>query len=330
MLWTARKGPDEYGLKGTIEAGQYHSSHDDDFVNKMLEAFAHKEFNHRNKLDLSASYDYLYEQRGTGRSQVTGLSAILDSPNKYVDWTVGGRYAYGADTAQGRLELDLEHFDEEYKNHRDTTRFYDYDADTAGITFYYRVMPRTSLLFEVSYKDIDYDQTAAGSATLDSDETKYEAGVKWEATAKTTGRAQIGRTEKDFDAASRKDEDFTSWAVGVTWDLRSYSTIDLSTSSEPTETNLGGDFIERTQYNITWDHFWNDRVSTFLSGDFSNEDYQGSIRDDDITAYGIGVRYGFRRGVRLGAEYRYASRDSNIALGDYSDNIFMLSAEIGY
>ncbi len=332
LMWSARRGTDEIGIKGTLEVGQYHSSHDDDYVNKLINVFAHKEFNSKNKLDLSASYDYMYEQRGTGQSEIGsgGLLTVQNSPNKYVDWTAAARYTYGGDTSIGQLEFDVDHFDKEYQNHRDTTQFYDYDADRVGATFYYRVMPKTRLLFELSHRDIDYDKTATGDVKLDGDERKYEIGVTWDATAKTTGRAQVGRTDKDFDASSRKDSDFTSWEVGVLFSPRTYSTIDLSTSRKPSETNGSGNFIERTNYGVTWDHAWNERLSSFVVGDFNNEDYQGSNRDDDISSYGLGVRYGFRRGVRFGAEYRYSNRDSNIQLRDYRDNQFILSAEVGY
>jgi hypothetical protein len=71
-------------------------------------------------------------------------------------------------------------------------------------------------------------------------------------------------------------------------------------------------------------------VSTNLGGSYLTRDYQGFDRDDDISRVNVGVDYTIRRGIRLGAEYKYHSKNSSQRFFDYDDNIFMLSADIGF
>jgi len=329
LSWLLKKGVDKIKLNSELEIGLYHSSHNDDYINKMFDALLHKEFSHRSKLELLTSYDYIIETRGTGQSQGADLSALA-SPNKYVDWTLGSKYVYGSNNSIGKIEINLDYLNKEYKNHRITTQFLNYEAKTLEAIFYYRVMPKTHLLFEVSRKNIEYDKTVVNGFSLDSDETKFQVGVTWKATQKTTGRAQIGRTQKKFDAKGRGDSTLTSWEVGVRWSPLSYSTLDLTTTGSPTETNGSGDFINHRAYKIAWNHNWNQSFTTALETSFSNDSYEGSNRDEDMMSYSVGLNYKLKKWLAFSTKYKYSSRDSNIKAGDFDNNILMFSVKIGY
>jgi len=329
LSWLIKKGVDKIKLNTELEIGLYHSSHNDDYINKMFDALLHKEFSHRSKLELLTSYDYIIESRGSGQSQGADLSA-LTSPNKYVDWTLGTKYVYGSNNSIGRIELNLDYLNKEYKNHRTTTQFLNYESKSLATIFYYRVMPKTHLLFEVSRKNIEYDKTAVNGFSLDSDETKLQIGVKWKATQKTTGRAQIGRTRKQFDASGRGDSTLTSWEIGVRWSPLSYSSIDLTTTGAPAETNGSGDFINHRSYQLAWKHNWNSSFATSLATSFSNDSYEGSNRDEDLVSYSVGLNYKLKKWLSFSTEYKYSSRDSNIKAGDFDNNTVMFSVKIGY
>ncbi len=327
ILLGAQQGTDYYTAKYTLKAGRYHSSRNDDYVDHLLQFNTHNEFNYRNKLDLSLDYLNLHESRGSGISD--GGAGISNTPDEYRDVLFAGTYTYGGEESIGRIELDASHLDKKYTNHRDRTRGFDRNEDELGATFYYRVMPKTSLLFEAKFKDIEYENDIAGIPTLDGDEATYLVGVTWESTAKTTGIAKIGKTYKDFDASARKDRDFTNWELGVEWSPLTYSTFNVTSASNASETNGTGNFIRNKSFAISWQHAWSDRLSSSMSTSFVNEDYIDSIRDDDLENYSAGVDYQFRRGVAFGVDYTYSIRDSNIRSLDYTDNIIMFSAKIG-
>ncbi len=322
-----QQGVNYYTAKYTLKAGRYHSSRNDDYVDHLFNIDTHTEFNHRNKLNIKFDYLKLHENRGSGISDGTGR--VSSTPDEYNDTELFGSYTYGGDTAIGRIQLDASHFDRKYTNHRDKTRVFDRDEDEFGATFFYRVMPKTFLLFEARYKDISYDNTPLRVSKLDGDEQTYQAGITWEATAKTTGIAKLGKTYKDFDASEFKDDDFTSWELGVEWSPLTYSIFKIKSSSEPIASTGSSTFIKEKVLDLSWRHNWSDRVQSNIRTRFSNRDYISSLRDDDIEEYLFGMEYRFQRTIAFGAEYTYETRDSNIRGLDYTDNIIMFAVKIG-
>ncbi len=323
----ANDGLNQYSATYTIKAGRYHSSRDDDYVDHLFSMNSHNEFNYRNQLNLEFDYMHLHENRGTGLTD--NARFIKNSPDEYNDMLIGGNYIYGGDESNGRIKVEASHFEKDYTNNRSDTRDYDRDEDTIGGTFYYRIMPKTSLLFEAEYKDINYDNNPLYVDKLDGDEQKYQVGVTWEATAKTTGTAQIGWTYKGFDSSEYNDENFLSWAFMLGWSPMTYSIIDISSSRYSVETAGQGSYIENSEYMVAWSHAWSEKINSRLSSRFVNQDYQQSHRDDDVIDFGIGADYIFRRGVVLSLDYDYKNRDSNQKNSDYNDNAFMLSVKMG-
>ncbi|MCP3848614.1 MAG: outer membrane beta-barrel protein [Gammaproteobacteria bacterium] len=326
MLGT-QKGPSFYTAKYTLKAGRYHSSRDDDYVEHLFNIDTHTEFDHRNKLDVNFDYEKLHEKRGSGISDGTGR--VSSTPDEYRDAFFSGTYTYGGSTAIGRIELNASHLDRKYTNHRDNSRVFDRNEDEFGGTFFYRVMPKTYLLFEVKYKDINYDNTPLRVPKLNGDETSYQAGVTWEATAKTTGIAKLGKTYKNFDASQYKDDDFTSWELAVEWAPLTYSVFKIKSSSTPIASTGSSTYIKEQLLALSWHHAWSERVKSKIRARFTSDDYLGSTREDDREYYLAGMEYQFRRGIAFGIDYTYKTRDSNRINSDYTDNIFMLTAKIG-
>ena len=327
VILGTQKGPSFYTAQYTLKAGRYHSSRNDDYVDHLFNIDTHTEFDHRNKLDINFDYEKLHENRGSGISDGTGR--VSKTPDEYRDTFLTGTYTYGGDTAIGRIKLNGSHLDRQYTNHRENTRVFDRNEDEIGATFFYRIMPKTFLLFEARYKDIEYDNTPLRVSKLDGDETTFQAGVTWEATAKTTGTAKLGKTYKDFDASQYKDDDFTSWEVGAEWAPLTYSIFKIKSSSTPIASTGSSTFIKQQLLALSWHHAWSDRVKSKLGTRFINEEYIGSTRDDDLEYYWAGMEYQFRRGIAFGIDYTYKTRDSNRIGSDYSDNVFMLTAKIG-
>ncbi len=324
---SAQQGANNYTANYTLKAGRYHSSRNDDYVDHLFKLNSHNEFNLRNKLDLSFDYLKLHERRGTGISD--SIIGVSKTPDEYRDLLFKGSYTYGGDQATGRLKFDASHLDKKYTNNRDKTRVFDRKEDGFGGTFFYRIMPKTSMVFEAVYKDIEYINDPAVVAKLDGDEQTYQIGVTWDTTVKTTGVVKIGKTYKNFDANVRDDDDFTSWELGVKWALRSYSVVNITSKSYPSETNGTGNFVRNKLFDISWGHAWSDRLSSTLQTSFRNEDYVDSPRDDDLVFYSAAMDYQFQRTVSFGVNYSYSTRDSNINFQDYTDNTVLFSVKIG-
>ncbi|MAY43407.1 MULTISPECIES: outer membrane beta-barrel protein [unclassified Neptuniibacter] len=317
------KGLDVYSLNYAIKQGVYEADSADNYTDHDLTAQARLDFNVRNRLELLARYLKTHEDRGTGLNQGSAATANPE-PVEYHENTLSAKYSFGGLEAKGRIDVSGQLVDREYDNFRAQTEGKDRQTASASATFYYRVMPKTSLLFEVNYEDIDYDLAAI---TLDSVETEYLLGATWEATAKTTGIVKVGYAEKDFSSAARDDDDGLSWELAMEWAPKTYSVVSFVTSKEEEETDGTGNYIDTTSWSLNWQHDWTDKVISRASYGQSDSDYVSSTRKDESTNYGVGVTYKMRRWLDLGLDYNYSDRESNVAGTDYDKNSVYLTLQ---
>jgi hypothetical protein len=314
----ARPGPHKFDFALRIDDGRYYSSAADSYTDYSLLGNGDLVFSGRMGLTLRAEHRHGHDPRG---STDRGVSA---TPDEYDNSGIDGVFRYGAPGARGRIEIDAGAFARRYTNNRLSTAASDRDTSALGGTFFWRVMPRTELLFQAQHRDIDYRLAAS---TLDSTEDRYLVGVKWEATAATTGTAKFGRLKKDFDSPLRQDFSGSSWDVGVRWSPLTYSVFDFVTSKQASESTGVGDTVVGTNYGVTWSHAWSSRLRTQALASFRNDAYTGAgvSRKDDTTSFGLRVAYDFRRWLRFGAEYTHFERDSNDNAFNYKRNLLLFT-----
>ena len=317
------KGLNVYSLNYAVKQGLYEHDSADNYTDHDLTAQAYLDFDIRNRLELLARYLKSHEDRGTGLNQGAAATSN-DEPVEYHVNTLSAKYGFGGLEAKGRIEVAAQVDDREYDNFRSQTEGKDRKNVSTSATFYYRVMPKTSLLFEVSREDIDYDLS---TITLDSTETEYLVGATWDATAKTTGIVKIGYAEKDFDSASREDDDGISWELAMEWAPKTYSVVTFVTSKEEEETDGTGNYIDTTSWSLSWQHDWSDVLISRASYGQSDADYVTSTRKDENTNYGVGVTYKMRRWLDFGLDYSYSDRDSNVADTDYDKNAIYFTVQ---
>ena len=261
------------------------------------------------------------DDRGTGAAE-GGTGVVQNKPDDYRQYEVIGSGVYGSEASNGRGELDVGYMDKKYNNNRATTFSRDREDTSVDGRIYYKIMPKTSLLFDARYTDIDYDNDAPGVASLDGSSYSALMGLTWAATYKTTGKATIGYRQRDFDS-TRKDDGGLAWEAEVIWQPRTYSTFNLSTSSEFKETNGTGNAIEEDAVTFGWTHYWQDRLSTNANFRYASNDFAGDTtgRDDDLINMGVSLNYEMRRWLTVGASYDYDERDSNFNSFDYERNV---------
>lgn len=289
----------------------------------------------RSQFGLNASYKLGHDPRGTANRQ-GALSQLPLAVDEWRETGIGGQFAYGADGAKGGLEINAGYANLDYRNNE----FYNIDGQQIpgtiarerdwtyfDGTFLYRIQPKTQLTVGARAMDIDYDF----DDSLDSNELFYGVGVRWDATAKTTGRLEIGRTEKDFDLEGREDYSGLTYSLGVDWRPRTYSQISLTAARALTETDGSGDFVLYDQFIAGWSHDWNARLSSSVDVGFGTEEYRPSDREDDIQFFGVGGRYQVARWLQVGASYRTFERDtgdrSTLDAFDYERQLWLLSLE---
>lgn len=324
----AKQGENVYDVTYRGEFGRYNDNTAQNFNNHDLNGRANMTLDARNNLKLGLQYENKVDPPGS----LVGV-ATTPVPNNYIKSTGTGLYTYGAQDAQGKLELQGGYFDKVYQNNRTATIPLDMTQADYGGTFLWRVMPKTYLTATLKQSKMDYKQS---TSTLDGTNTYQLIGVRWEATAATSGKFSIGNLNKKFDsagkAAGRQDQSLPSWEGSVEWKPLSYSTVDFQTQQVANESTGLGDFSKNSTNRALWTHAWTSRITTKLGGSYSVDEFQNAPvasagnanRRDKTKEGGLRVDYTVQRWLKFGAEYRYTGRDSNDNTADYNRGQFML------
>lgn len=314
----------KFGADLAVEDGRYKDSGNDDYTDQRYALYGELAGSSMG-LKLRAEMAKLHDPRSP--DSVGGLTQA--KPNEYDNNSIAGVFAIGAPSSQGRIEFEAGLTDKEYTNNRAVTRTADRETTDAGVTFYWRIQPKTQLLLQAKQSEIDYDVDRPTPTTfnLDSKEQRYYAGVKWDATAKTSGTAKVGRLKKDFDAATLKDFSGGSWDIGINWAPLTYSTVQFTSSKQTSESSGTGNALLTKAHQVSWTHEWTSRIQSQLMLGRSDTEYLDAIpsREDRTTTSGIKLNYAMRYWLALAAEYTHTDRNSSQSAFDYKRNLLMFT-----
>jgi polysaccharide biosynthesis protein VpsM len=326
-----RDNKNRYFMDYLLSAASYEGSSNDDYIDNRFQLGYDYTPTKRILLGVQGEYFDTRDPRGTGIDEA--ISIQRTNPDEWHHYLVEGNAVYGSQKAKGRAELDLGYINKTYDNNRDRTFLRDREDTYANARFYYRIMPKTSLVLDGRITDFSYDQTTVGVPSLDSTTSKILLGVTWKSTFKTTGTAQIGYTEKDFDSSLRADNDALAWEVGVEWRPKTFSIFNINTSRAFNETNGIGNYIEEDSIDASWSHRWHKlspKLSTLIEIGYSEQNFDQDTtgRSDEYLSFGVSVNYKIRRWLALGSGYSYSERDSADNAFDYDRNRLEIFATI--
>ncbi len=315
-------------LRTLLSIGEHDSSHQDDYVDKTIQASY--EYTPTRKTSAGIDFEYFkgHDPRGIGAAEGTGL--VQQRYDRYDQYKVDVNAAYGARSAKGRFEIDGGYKDKEYQNNFAVTTVRDREDTYGSARLFYRVMPKTRAVLEGRVLNVNYVTDAAGTPTLDSVAYKGLVGLVWDSTYKTTGSAKLGYVSKDFDAGARKDGDDAIWEVEVEWRPRTYSIFNIHTSRDYAETNGTGDFTREDKIAGSYEHEWTSKVKTRLQASYQEDRFSEDTagREDDLTTFSAYVDFEPRRWATLGTGYSYGERDSTTSSFDYERNLFEVYAKV--
>ncbi len=306
----------KFGLLVDSKVGKYAQSNSDNYTDYQLLGTGEFVFSSSMGLKLALDYTKGHDPRG---SNDRGLSVV---PDEYRSTGPSALFAYGANDAIGRFEVELGNVDKRYQNNRANTIGSDRNTDNFAGRFFMRVAPKTSFLVEAREDRIDYK---LASSQQDSKERRYLVGVTWDATAATSGTVKLGQIRKDFAVSTRKDFSGTGWEANVSWKPLSYSKVDFFTSKSFSESTGLGDFTLAKKFGLSWQHGWNSRFTSVASFTRADDDFVNNVRADRTNSLGLKVNYKLLRWLDIGGEVTNTSRDSNVNGLNYKRNLYMLS-----
>ena len=242
------------------------------------------------------------------------------------DYTVRERYTF---------DINYRWFMVDYKDDPDFDQF-DRDDHTIAGTFFYRVLPKTSVLGEVNYNIVRYDEPAV-AADRDSNAWRFLVGIKGDLTAKTSVLLKIGWEWRDYD--NRQDWDGLVAEGSIIWKYREPSQVRIFGGRANVESLFEGtNYYVSSFGGVEVRHFLSDRVILRARGLGGVNQYPedptlgvGSAdRTDHFIEAGASVKYQMRRWLAFELGYNFLWLNSNFDEFDYTDNRVKASVIFSY
>jgi hypothetical protein len=293
-------------------------------TNYLFNVEAKADLGERSQIDLVSEYDRLDELPGN-----TNITANAAEPTTYFRWNntadfvkefsafqlgLGGFYTtfrFEDTPAVGGGIID-----EEQRN-RDNAGGY---VDLAySLTQSYQIFARGT------YNTRDYTETV--SDFRNSTGYEADAGVRTALTSLISGEAYLGYISQDYKGFSTVSG--ADYGLQLNWNVTPLDTVVANTSRSIQEADeVGASSYFETDAALGLNHSLSHTVMLNLQFLYTNNDYQGVPRQENIYSVGAGADYELTPHFHLAAQYRYSTRSSNIAVSDYSQNLIEIRARL--
>jgi hypothetical protein len=307
---------DRYTAVAALNRTTFSNSSPDNTTTSELEVAGDNYFSARARAGWAVGLVHGTDDRGTYNRPTS------ENPDRWHTTNLNGRFIYGAQEAQGRLELDLGRQDKTYDNNREVTAISDLTVNSIAGRMFYRMGSRSLALVEVRQANSDYDSALS---TEDNTERRYYLGYTWDATAATTGVVKIGRMTKDFDAAGRSSYSGSSWEAALRWLPRTYSVFELQTSRSTSDTTGVGSYELNTATSLNWKHNWTNSLRSDAEVSTLSRKYGDSARSDRANTFSLAVDYTVLRWLTIGVDMAHTNYSSNDPTAEYKRNVVMFT-----
>lgn len=226
---------------------------------------------------------------------------------------------------------------------------YDYDdaVDSVGLTIINddrdrnEIVGSVRLAYEIvrgyeafvrgAYNFRDYEDAVDGEG-FDRDSQGYEiaVGATFDLPGLFEGDVFIGYLEQDYDDPTFNTESSPTGGLSLTWNVTRLTTIKGSLSISVVETTfsptpgVGASSYLATVGSLDVDHELLRNLIIRAGVSYTNNDYQGISREDDLYTARLSADYFINRYLFVGASYGFKRRDAGIADTDYEQNRFMI------
>lgn len=348
-------GVSGFSLAYTLEDTSHSDTEDEDYTDQNVLLSLGNIVADMHRFEFNGVYFDSHDARGeTSRTSFdpslgTGNQGELDL---FEDIEYEFVYTLGTEDSLFQARLSLGEFEREYKTNRtgrrdgasNTVRF-DREESRVGAEFFWNLSSVFTASISYLQTDIDYllNETIVqgGLATNitpqnDGEEELYAIGFEWEPTDTIEAAVIIGSIDRYTETTPRPTSERNNyWDIDISWDIRSYSSLSLLSSSVVGETaNADGSFTVEETFGFRWTHEWTDLLRTELTYSNGDIEYSGSSRVDDNEAIGLVATYEFRPQFIVGLFAERVTRSSTgdvatggTGTGDYDQNVYGISAQ---
>lgn len=311
----------EVDLLLDLDAQKFFSEDSEDVVNFFAESNGKLDLSRGLSVDTTIAYAIDHESRGAPdvpvsvseppRFQEFDTSAIVSyQPNRF-GVAAGGGYGfvdYDTETLNNGGIVD--------NNDRDR------DSHFAMGEVSYEFLEEYTWFLRGTYTGTDFDRTLDRSGVnRDSEEVSVLAGIQFEVSRLIVGEIGVGYFERQYDDSTLPDIDGVDYNVELEWSATPLLTVTASGSRSVEETIIAGasgSLDHSGGLALDWRILRNLTVDADVN--YTNSEFEGTGRSDDLITAGVGASYAFTNNVAAVLSYDHTDRDSSVNASDYDEN----------
>lgn len=171
--------------------------------------------------------------------------------------------------------------------------------------------------YDLSTDDFGYQRSSEG----------IEAAVGFKGSiGRAEGEALVGVMSRDYDDARFATTTELDLGVDLTWALDRQTSLDATLERSIEESTLAGaSGYVSTSAGLRLRHRVADNLSLAGYAFVTQNDYQGLMRTDTVSEFGVSLRHYFNQRLYMDLDYDFRQRNSNTAGEDFDENRITLS-----
>lgn len=201
----------------------------------------------------------------------------------------------------------------------------------------YELVPNYEAFVRAAYLVRDY-RAGVDDSGLDRDSDGFEivGGVEIDFGGITFGEFFLGYRRQEYDDRLLSTAKGPVIGADITWNVTPLTTFIGTLSREIRESTTGdgmggfasGRFFSTAQISAQHELLRNLLLQADVS--YSNDDFEGIDRSDDIYRLALSANYMMHRNFYLRGGYRFTSRESDSAGADFTENVVFVSLQLQY
>lgn len=324
-------------LRGRGEIGRYLDNDAEDFEDYGVEALGRLDIRRDTALRARVGYEQSHDERSSPDDPTDA-----SEPTVFDDLFASAELFQRFNRMNFRLGGSIDNFNFDDVQATDGTNINNDDRDRDEYEGYlragYEIVPQYEAFVRGAYFVRDYDaELDDRGVDRDSDGVEVIGGVELDFGGVTFGNVFAGYRSQDYDDPTLDSVDGPVVGADVTWNVTPLTTIMGSISREIRETTArdpvtnetaSGRFF--TTVELSADHELLRNLLLGASVSYSNDDFEGIDRSDDIYRAGLNARYLINRYFQVIGGYRLRIRNSDNAASEFTENVAYVRLRVQY
>lgn len=308
------RGRLKLGLKAESQFGVFDSpSNNDNYIDSTAEGGVEYLLSTLHRTSFSATHVQGHDAFGTQRTEAQPATIGAELDLWHSD-AARAAYRYGSRDAPVNIEFSFNAAKKHYDRNQAQTSQLNNSSLFGRSEIFYNYSPKTAVVLEAIGGNIYFSDPRRVARARSGTYKSLLTGLRWKATAKTTGDARIGYLLRNFDDTPGRRFQAINWNAAVTWTPVPLTTVKLTTGRTAQDSYNTARFVDNLFTLVEADQTLSDRLNAGLRASYTRSRFIDATpsRNDDIYNAGVYASYLLSKGLSLVANANYAKRDSDL------------------